>query len=128
MSKPPEPSSSSRACTFTSTSSPSSTGPVSDGYAMQAPPSTSQRTKSACRSTTRETCPRLSESGIDQRERHVDHRLEVGHGDVLVGGMDVGHPVREIHNLEPALVEDVRIGCATRQVIAHGMPAPLERR
>ena len=44
-SKPPEPSPSSRACVLTSTSSPSATGPVRRGYAMQGSPSTSRRTR-----------------------------------------------------------------------------------
>ncbi len=47
--------------------------------------------------------PRLSESGIAERERHLDHRLEVGDGDVLVGGVDLRHPVREVEAAAAAL-------------------------
>src|SRR5690242_9188382 len=98
MSKPPEPSSSSRAWTLTSTSSPSATGPVNDGYATHATPSTSRRTSASTRSRTAETRPRLRLSGIgrgvDERKRHLDHLVQVGDGDPLVGGVDVRHPVR----------------------------------
>ena len=31
---------------------------------------------------------RRSGSGVDQRQRHLDHRLQVGDGDVLVRGVD----------------------------------------
>ena len=34
--------------------------------------------------------------GIDQRQRHVDHRVQIVDGDVLLGGVDLRHPVREI--------------------------------
>ena len=33
-------------------------------------------------------------------QRHVDHRVEVGDRDVLVGGVDLGHPVREVRRTE----------------------------
>src|SRR5215212_1248329 len=114
-SKPPDPSPSARACTLTTTSSPTSTSPVVRGYATHGEPSTSSRTRSPSRSVTAVTRPRLSESGIEQRERHVDHRLEIGDCDVLVRRVDLGHPVREVHALEAALVEDVRVGRATRE-------------
>src|SRR5947199_9905657 len=101
MSKPPEPSSSSRAWTFTSTSSSSSTGPVSEGYATHAAPSTSSRINASWRSLIAETRPRRRLSGIarglDERQRHLDHRVQVGDGDPLVGRMDVGHPVRDVY-------------------------------
>ena len=42
-------------------------------------------------------------SGIDERERDVDHRVEVGDRDVLVGGVDLRHPVREVEARQPAL-------------------------
>ena len=46
------------------------------------------------------TVPRLRLSGIsggvDQGERHVDHRVQIVNGDVLLGGVDLCHPVREI--------------------------------
>src|SRR5207244_10188025 len=124
--KPPEPSSSSRACTFTITSSPSATGPVSRGYAMHAVPSTSSRTRPSCRSSTAVTVPRLSESGIDQRQRHVDHRLEVRDGDSLVGRVNVRHPVREVQALQPAFIEHVRVRGAAAQSVARLVPAARE--
>src|SRR5512132_2512093 len=102
MSKPPEPSPSFLAWTFTSTSSPTPTGPVSRGYAIQASPSTSIRASPSSSSTTAVTVPRRRLSGIRlaghvyKGERDVDHPLEVGHGDVLVGRVDVGHAVGEV--------------------------------
>src|SRR4029453_13172879 len=95
-SNPPDPSDSARAWSFTSTSSSTATGPVSRGYAMQGSPSTSRRTSPSCRSRIAVTRPRLSPSGIDQRKRDVDHRVDVGDRDVLVGGVDVRHPVRGV--------------------------------
>ena len=47
---------------------------------------------------------------LDDRERHLDHGVEIGDRDPLVRRMDVGHPVREIHAGKAALVEDVRVG------------------
>src|SRR5215212_7531997 len=82
---------------------------------MQAMPSTSSRTSSASGSTMAVTVPRLSESGIDQRQRHVDHRLEIVDGDSLVGRVDVDHAVPEIEALEAALVEHVRVRRAAAQ-------------
>src|SRR5438094_7376758 len=123
MSKPPDPRPSSWACVFTITSSPSATGPVNRGYATHATPSTSSRTSPSCRSSTAVTTPRLSESGIDQRQRYVDHRLEVRDGDPLVGRMDVHHPVREVQALQAALVEDVRVGGAAAQSVTRLVPA-----
>src|SRR5215212_2617847 len=114
-SKPPDPSPSARACTLTTTSSPTSTSPVVRGYATHGEPSTSSRTRSPRCSVTAVTCPRLSESGIEERERHVDHRFEIGDRDVLVRRVDLGHPVREVDALEAALVEDVGVGGATRE-------------
>src|ERR687897_2536028 len=52
---------------------------------------------------------------IDERERHVDHALEVGDRDVLVRRVDLHHPVREVHTFLAALVEDVRIRTAARE-------------
>src|SRR5205823_10880712 len=49
---------------------------------------------------------------LDERDGDVDHRLEVGDRDPLVGGVDVGHPVGEVHAAETALVERVRVGGA----------------
>ncbi len=82
--------------------------------------------RSEWRSATLETRPRLSESGIDQRQGHVDHRLEVGDRDPLVGRVDVGHAVREVDDLEPAVVEDVRVGRAARELVVHLVAAPFE--
>ena len=39
--------------------------------------------------------------GVDERERHLDHRFEVGHRDVLVRRVDLGHPVREVDARRP---------------------------
>ena len=58
--------------------------------------------------------PTLGDGGVHERERDVDHRLEIGDRDVLVGRVDLGHPVREVDALEAALVEDVRVGGAAR--------------
>src|SRR5215212_1781869 len=126
-SKPPDPSPSARACTLTTTSSPTSTSPVVRGYATHGDPSTSRRTRSSSRSVTAVTRPRLSESGIEERQRHVDHRLEVGDGDVLGRRVDLGHSVREVDALEAALVEDVRIGCAAGQRVRDVEPGAAER-
>src|SRR6266542_6367503 len=113
MSKPPDPSPSSRAWTLTTTSSPSSTGPVSRGYAMHGTPSTSKRTSSGIRSTTALTQPRRRLSaiarGVDQAERDLDHRLQIVDGDPLGRRVDVDHAVREVDALEAAFVEDVRV-------------------
>src|SRR5918994_7272056 len=125
--KPPLPSASSRACTFTSTSSWSATGPVNRGYAMQGTPSTSRRTSPSTRSTIAVTIPRLSVSGIDDRERDLDHRLEVVHGDVLVGRVDLRHPVGEVEALQAALVEDVRVGRAAGRLETDVVTGALER-
>src|SRR5262245_57051510 len=126
-SKPPEPRPSSRAWTFTITSSPSSTSPVSRGYATQGTPSTSQRTSSGSRSTTAVTRPRLSDSAIEQRERDVHHRLDIGDGDVLIGRVDVRHRVRKRHTGDAALVEDIRVGAPSREGIRRREAAAFER-
>ena len=49
---------------------------------------------------------------LDERERHLDHPFEVGHGDVLVGRVDLHHPVREVHALQATRVEHVRVRAA----------------
>src|SRR4029079_19249982 len=94
-------------------------GPLSGGYAMPGAPSTSIRASPSSRSTIAVTEPRRSLSGIarrvDERKSDVDHSLEVVDGDLLVRGVDVRHPVGEIHALQPTLVEDVRVGRAPRQ-------------
>src|SRR6266545_813959 len=110
MSKPPDPSPSSRALALTITSSPSSTRPVSRGYAMHGTPSTSQRTSSGSSSTIAVTRPRLSDSCIEERHGNVDHGAEVVDGDVLVGRVDLCHAVGEHDARNAALVEDVRVG------------------
>src|SRR5919198_6681462 len=114
-SKPPEPSPSAPACTFTITSSPSATAPVKRGYAMQGRPFTSSRTSPSSRSLTAVTTPRrrLSTAGeVDQLERDGDHALEVGDSDPLVGRVHVGHPVGEVDARQAAGVEDVGIRAA----------------
>src|SRR5262249_33165444 len=129
-SNPPEPSPSSRACTFTTTSSPSATGPVSPGYATHGTPSTSHRTRPSCRSTIALTAPRRRLRGmryLDERQRDVHHPLEILDGDSLVRGVDVDHPVREVEALQAALVEDVRVGPAAAQPVAGLVAASLER-
>ncbi len=52
--------------------------------------------------------------GLDERERDLDHRIQVVHGDVLVGRVDLHHPVREVHAREATGVEDVRVRAAAR--------------
>src|SRR5687768_18248723 len=132
MSNPPEPSSSSRAWTLTRTSSPNSTGPVVRGYETHGSPSTSIRSSPSRRSTTAVTVPRRRLSGIrlardvDEREGHVDHSLEIRGGDVLVGRVDLGHPVREVHASEAALVEDVGVCRAAAELEGRLVPRALE--
>src|SRR5215212_1732283 len=113
------------------TSSPSATGPVSSGYATHGTPSTSQRTRSSCRSAIPVTVPRRRltgiASGLHERERDIDHPLEVGDRDPLVRRMDVRHSVGEIDALQPALVEDVGVGAAAAQAVARLETALLER-
>src|SRR6476661_5868304 len=130
MSKPPVPSSNSRACVLTITSSPSATGPVRLGYATQRTPSTSIRERPSTRSTTAVTRPRLSvsiASGRDEREGHFDHPLEICDGDAFVGRVDVLHAVRQIEAREASLVEDVRIRRAAAQPVRRLVAALLER-
>src|SRR5262245_1845467 len=82
---------------------------------MQAMPSTSSSTSDARRSATAVTSPRRRLRGtrlLEQGERDVDHPIEVRDGDVLLGAVDLGHPVREVQAGEPAHVEDVRVGAA----------------
>ena len=49
---------------------------------------------------------------VDQRQRDVDHPLEVGDGDPLGRRVDVDHPVREVDAREAALVEHVGVSGA----------------
>src|SRR6478672_1775793 len=131
MSKPPVPSSSSRARVLTITSSPSATGPVSRGYATHGRPSTSSRDRPSTRSTTAVIRPRLSvsiSSGIDQRKRYFHHPLEVCHGDALVGRVNVLHAVRQVETRQSPLVEDVRVGCAAAEPVRRLVAALFERR
>src|SRR5438128_824363 len=69
----------------------------------------------------------LAERGLDEREGDVDHALEVLDRDALVRGVDVGHPVREVDAAQAAVVEDVRVGGATGERVAHGPAAAGER-
>ena len=64
-------------------------------------PSTSSRTSPGSSSVIAETVPRLSPSGIDQRERHLDHRVEVGDRDVLVGRVDLRIPLARLRQGSP---------------------------
>src|SRR5207245_1316567 len=95
-SNPPEPSPRARAWTLTTTSSPSATGPVSRGYATQGAPSTSRRTRPSNRSPTAVTRPRrrlrVTTRRVHERQRHLDHPVQVVDGDLLVGRVDVRHP------------------------------------
>src|SRR5947207_348067 len=89
---------------------------------MRASPST--------RATTAVTRPRLSVSilrDVDQRERDLDHALEVVDGDAFVRRVDVLHPVREIETGEPALVEDVGVGGTTTEAVTGREARTLER-
>src|SRR5262245_10130625 len=129
-SKPPLPSSSSRAWTLTITSSPSATGPVSRGYATHGVPSTSMRASPSTRSTIAETRPRLSVSiarYVHERERDLDHPLEVADRDPLVRGVDVLHAVREVEARETALVEHVRVSGTAAEPVVRLVAAALER-
>src|SRR6266496_5151894 len=94
---------------------------------MHGTPSTSSRTSPSCRSAIAVTLPRLSESGIDQRQRDVDHRVEVCDRDPLVRRVDVLHPVREIEALKPSLVEDVRVRRAPAQTEPNILARACER-
>ena len=57
--------------------------------------------------------PAYYQRRLDDRERHVDHRLEVGHRDLLVRAVDVRHPVREHDAGDSTGVEDARVGAAS---------------
>ena len=47
------------------------------------------------------TTPRLSPSGIDEGERDVDHRAEVGDGDVLVAVWMAAIPFARLRHGSP---------------------------
>src|SRR5437588_1128271 len=64
---------------------------------------------------------------VHERQRHLDHVLEVRAGDRLVRRVDARHPVREVHAGKAMLVEDVRVRGAAAQRVARREPAPLER-
>lgn len=49
-----------------------------------------------------------------KRHREVDHRLEVGDPDALVGAVEVVDAVGEVETAQAALVEDVRVGGPAR--------------
>ena len=99
---------------------------------MHAIPSTSSRTSpvAALGSPRRRPAPKAERHPrrIDQRQRHLDHRVEVGDGDVLVGGVDLHHPVRQVQAGQPLRVEDVRVGAAAGQRRHELVAAALERR
>src|SRR4051794_15206974 len=82
---------------------------------MQGRPSTSSRTSPSWRSVTAVTEPRRRLSipcRVDELEGDIEHRLEVGNGDVLGRGVDLHHPVGEVDTGNAARVEDVRVGPA----------------
>src|SRR5437868_13283466 len=56
---------------------------------------------------------------LDERERDLDHAVEIGDRDVLVRRVDVGHAVREVYAAQAALVERVRVCGASRQRVSH---------
>src|SRR2546425_5535669 len=88
------------------------------------------RASPSSRETTAVTSPRLSVSiarDVHQRERHLDHPLEVLDRDALVGRVDVLHAVRQVEAGEPALVEDVRVRRAAAQSVGGRVTAALER-
>src|SRR6266545_2948310 len=98
---------------------------------MHGTPSTSIRASPSARETTAVMCPRLSvsiASDVDQRERDLDHALEIVDRDAFVGRVDVLHPVRKVEAGKAALVEDVRIGGSAAQPVAWRVAGPLERR
>src|SRR5581483_1026558 len=64
---------------------------------------------------------------VDERERDLDHAVEIGDRDVLVRRVDVRHAVRKVDTAQAALVERVRVGGASRQGVAHRVPGALER-
>src|SRR5437667_2762076 len=89
------------------------------------------RARPSTRDTTAVTRPRLSVSisgDIDERERDLDHALEVVDGDAFVRRVDVLHAVREIQAGETALVEYVGIGGAAAEAVTRREAGSLERR
>ena len=62
---------------------------------------------------------------LDERERHVDHRLEIGDGDVLVGVWMSIIPFARFTHCETALVEDVRVGGTAGELVRDLVPAAL---
>src|SRR3954451_18441524 len=96
---------------------------------MQGRASTSSRTRPAWGSVTAVTDPRRRLSipcRVDELERDVEHRLEVGNGDVLGRGVDLHHPVGEIDARNAARVEDVRVGPAAAVDRARLEPGALD--
>src|SRR4029453_12644197 len=97
---------------------------------MQGMPSTSRRVSPAARPMTALTRPSLSVSiarHVEERERHLDHALQVVNGDAFVGRVDVLHAVREVETRKPALVEDVCVGGSAAEPVVRRVPGTLER-
>src|SRR3954469_16665881 len=96
---------------------------------MHGAPSTSSRARPSTRETPAVTPPRLRVSiagDVEERERDLDHPLEVVDRDPLVRRVDVLHAVREIEAREAALVEDVRVGRAAAEAVARCVPRTFE--
>ena len=68
----------------------------------------------------------MLERDVDERQRDVDHPLEIVDRDPLVRRVDVLHAVGEVETPQPALVEHVRVGGAPAQPVARREPAALE--
>src|SRR5215207_9289079 len=98
---------------------------------MHGVPSTSIRVSPSSRSTIAVTEPRRSLSGIprgvEEREGHADHPLEIVDRDLLVRRVDVRHPVCEVHTLQATLVEDVRVRRAAGERERRLAAAPPQR-
>ena len=81
-------------------SSIANTRPQLEQWSLSSLSSTSRERQTGQRRISKSAASMLSRPpAADQRERHLDHRLEVGDGDVLVRRVDLGHPVREVHAL-----------------------------
>src|SRR5215208_3565111 len=98
---------------------------------MHGEASTTSRTSSSVASVIRETVPRRRLSPIagdvDEGKRDVHHALEIADGDVLVGRVDRGHPVRDVDARAAALVEDVGVGAAAAEAEPRLEALSLER-
>ena len=66
--------------------------------------------------------------GLDQAKRDAEHPVQVGDGDVLRGGVDLGHAVADVDAGDAGGVEHVRVGAAARLDVRHGIAAAAEGR